>query len=74
MDNLYVLLHEHVKHNNQRPNCLMIHPRDVEKLRNEADKQFGYYAQSNGNGKIEFQGIKFIRSLDIEENNPIFVK
>lgn len=73
IDSLYDLMRRHIIHNQERPNFLLINPKDSSRLKRLFIENFGYYRNTT-NDKLEFQGVEFIRSLDIEEGKPIFVK
>jgi hypothetical protein len=73
IDNLYDMMRNHIKHTQSKPNYILIHPHDANKIKELFISQFGYYQHSINNDNLEFNGVKFIRSYDIEESKPIFV-
>ena len=74
IDELYDRMRRHVINNQERPNYLLIHPNDSIKIKILFIENFGYYQHSIGDNKLHFQGVDFIRSYDVPEGNPIFVK
>lgn len=67
---LYQMLKNYIGAQHGEPKYLLINPIDYDNLKREHIKDVGYYYY---NGKTKkWRDIKLIRSLDIEENKPIF--
>ena len=65
--------HNFIRTNSCYPTQVIIHPIDVETLMDEVKVQMGAEFNMMYNGKYHYRGLIVIRSLDVEENEPIFV-